>query len=57
MPRCMISAEAWYQDRDADTPKLVTVTAADLSGALARANPVFDFVLIDTPYGAKTQLN
>ena len=43
------TAEVWYQNRDADTPKLATVTAADLSGALARANPLFDFVLIDTP--------
>ena len=30
------SAEAWYQAREAATPKLAVVTAAELSTALAR---------------------
>jgi chromosome partitioning protein len=44
------TAEAWYQDREAETPKLACVTAADLPKALdgARAEG-FDYVLIDTP--------
>ncbi len=44
------TAEAWYQDRDADSPKLVAATSVDLSEAIARAREAgFDFVLIDTP--------
>ncbi|MHB1425658.1 MAG: AAA family ATPase [Gemmataceae bacterium] len=44
------TAEAWYQDRDADTPQLVTAAGTELGEALARARAVgFDFVLIDTP--------
>ena len=44
------TAEAWYQDREADTPKLVKIDATDLEDAIrtARASD-FDFVLIDTP--------
>jgi chromosome partitioning protein len=44
------TAEAWYQDREAETPKLACVTAAELPKALdgARAEK-YDFVLIDTP--------
>jgi chromosome partitioning protein len=44
------TSEAWFQDRNADTPKLVTAAAADLPDALACARSArFDFVLIDTP--------
>lgn len=44
------TAEAWYQDRDADTPKLVTASAPELPDALARAQKAgFHLVLIDTP--------
>jgi chromosome partitioning protein len=44
------TAEAWYQDREADKPKLACVTAAELPKALASAKAAgFDFVLIDTP--------
>ena len=42
------SAEAWYQAREAATPKLAVVTAAELSTALARVRPHFDVILIDT---------
>src|SRR5882724_2325311 len=44
------TAEAWYQDRDAETPQLVRIDAADLDEALATARrQPFDLVLIDTP--------
>jgi chromosome partitioning protein len=44
------SAEAWYQDREADTPHLVKIEAAELEQALAAARTnTFDMVLIDTP--------
>ena len=43
------SAETWYQGRAANTPKLATVTASDLSTAISRAEQRFDVVLIDTP--------
>jgi chromosome partitioning protein len=44
------TAEAWYQDRDAEMPKLACVTAAELPKALdAARNEGFDFILIDTP--------
>jgi chromosome partitioning protein len=43
------SAENWYQEREADTPQLVTVTAAELPKAIAIAAKQFDFVFIDTP--------
>jgi chromosome partitioning protein len=43
------SAENWYQDREADTPQLVTVTAAELPKAIEIAAKQFDFVFIDTP--------
>ncbi|GBD44919.1 Chromosome-partitioning ATPase Soj [bacterium HR40] len=44
------SAEAWYQLRDAPTPKLVRLGAADLPRALELARGQgFDWVLIDTP--------
>lgn len=55
--RCLIldldpqaTAEAWYHDREATTPRLVKATSGDLSRALdlARAQG-FDYVLIDTP--------
>ena len=43
------TAEAWYQDREAETPKLAAVTAAELASAISRAGQAFDVVLIDTP--------
>jgi chromosome partitioning protein len=44
------TAEAWYQNREAETPRLVKVTASQLDDALATARTQgFDFVLIDTP--------
>lgn len=44
------TAETWYQDRDADTPQVVKVKAADLDKALSAAKAKqFDVVLIDTP--------
>jgi chromosome partitioning protein len=44
------TSEAWFQDRDAETPKLVTAVAADLPEVLARSRGAgIDFVLIDTP--------
>ena len=42
------SAEAWYQVREEATPKLATVTAAQLPDAIARVRSHFDVVLIDT---------
>ncbi|MEZ5823234.1 MAG: ParA family protein [Geminicoccaceae bacterium] len=44
------TAEAWYQDREADRPKLARVGAGELDQAIgiARAQS-FDLVLIDTP--------
>jgi chromosome partitioning protein len=55
--RCLIvdldpqgTAEAWYQDREAATPRLVRGEAADLTRALAGAKGQgFGLVLIDTP--------
>lgn len=44
------TAEAWYQDREADTPQLVRVDAVHLTQALEAAHTQgFDFVLVDTP--------
>lgn len=44
------TAEAWYQDREPETPMLACVTAAELPKALDTARQQeFDFVLIDTP--------
>jgi chromosome partitioning protein len=55
--RCLIldmdqqaSAEAWYQDRDAMTPRLAKVDAAGLARAIGLARGQgFSHVLIDTP--------
>jgi len=44
------SAEGWYQDREAESPRLVRLESGDLSQALAKAKEAgFDYVLIDTP--------
>jgi chromosome partitioning protein len=44
------SAEGWYQDREAEFPRLVRLDAGDISEALAKARDAgFDYVLIDTP--------
>src|SRR6266851_5322572 len=44
------TAEAWYQDREADTPQLARVDAVHLTQALEAAQAQgFDFVLVDTP--------
>lgn len=55
--RCLIldmdpqaSAEAWYHDREAVTPKLVKLGAAELDSAIAAARRQgFSHVFIDTP--------
>src|SRR4051794_30321390 len=44
------SSEAWFQDREAESPLLVAATAWRLPEALATAKAGgFDYVLIDTP--------
>jgi len=44
------TADAWYQDREAETPQLVRVDAVHLTQALKAAHAQgFDFVLLDTP--------
>jgi chromosome partitioning protein len=44
------TAEAWYQDREADAPQLVRVRASELERALQAAKAKrFDWILIDTP--------
>lgn len=44
------TAEAWYQDREADLPLLVKVTSSELEIALERAHASgMGWVLIDTP--------
>lgn len=44
------SAEAWYQDREAQTPRLARVAAAELPRALELARGQgFSHVLLDTP--------
>jgi chromosome partitioning protein len=44
------TAEAWYQDREAETPRLARVDSANLMKALEAAkSQKFDFVLVDTP--------
>lgn len=44
------SSEGWYQDREADSPKLVKIESWSLPEALAKARVAkFDYVLIDTP--------
>ncbi len=44
------SAEAWYQDREDETPKLARVSGAELAKAIKGAEQNgFDLVIIDTP--------
>ena len=44
------SAEAWYQVREAETPRLVAIGAWKLPEAMAMANSGgYDLVIIDTP--------
>jgi chromosome partitioning protein len=44
------SAEAWYQGREAETPRLVRVGSWKLPDAMAAANSGrYDLVIIDTP--------
>jgi chromosome partitioning protein len=44
------TAEAWYQDREAETPRLARVTSADLEAALHNARSAgFGIIMIDTP--------
>ena len=44
------SAESWYQDREADTPRLVKIESWTLPEAIAKAhNAGYDLVMIDTP--------
>lgn len=44
------SAESWFQDREADAPKLVQLGSWELPEAIAKAKLAkFDYVMIDTP--------
>jgi len=44
------SAEAWYQDREAETPRLARITSSELEAALSKAQGAgFRIILIDTP--------
>jgi chromosome partitioning protein len=44
------SAEVWYQDREAKTPRLARVGSPDLDAALKKAKAAgFQIVMIDTP--------
>lgn len=44
------SAEAWYQDREAETPRLVAIGSWKLPDAMAMAKAGgYDLVVIDTP--------
>ena len=44
------SAEAWYQDREAETPRLVSIGTCKLPDAMAMAKSGgYDLVMIDTP--------
>ena len=44
------SAEVWYQDREAESPRLVKIESWSLPDAISRAQTAgFDYVLIDTP--------
>ena len=44
------TAEAWYQDREAETPRLARVDSGNLAKALEAAKTQnFDFILLDTP--------
>lgn len=44
------TAEAWFQDREADTPLLVRATSTELDKALDKAKQAgLNWVLIDTP--------
>ena len=44
------SAEGWFQDREADTPRLVRIGSWTLPDAIARAKTAgYDYVMIDTP--------
>jgi chromosome partitioning protein len=43
------TAEAWYQNREEDTPRLATIEPNELAEALKKANDAaFDLVIIDT---------
>lgn len=44
------SAESWYQDREAETPRLARVSSTDLDVAVRKAKTAgFQIVVIDTP--------
>jgi chromosome partitioning protein len=44
------SAEGWYQDREAESPRLVRLESWALPDAIAKAQTAgFDYVMIDTP--------
>lgn len=44
------TAESWYQDREAETPRLIRLEAGHLPQALEAARvQQFDFVFLDTP--------
>ena len=44
------SSEGWYQDREADSPRLAKIESWSLPEAVAKAKAAgFDYVVIDTP--------
>jgi chromosome partitioning protein len=43
------TAEAWFQDREEETPLLVRVSSTELESALTKAAAKFDLAIIDTP--------
>lgn len=44
------SAEVWYQDREAETPRLARITSSELEVAIRNAKSAgFDIIMIDTP--------
>ena len=44
------SAEAWYQDRESETPRLARITSSELDPAISNARSAgFYIIMIDTP--------
>ena len=44
------SSEGWYQDREAESPRLARIESWSLPEAIAKAQTAnFDYVVIDTP--------
>ena len=44
------SAEGWYQDREAESPRLVRLESGEIAEAINKARDArYEYVLIDTP--------